>query len=681
MPGNDDIVLKLIIKGMDPAEIIRLAQETSGRLAQESAVHINKLTQLHREAAQAQSDAQKKAVDEEIKEQTKLLDAIQKIERQREIVANRAKGAMDRMLERLENVTTVATGLISAFKAQANAAFQLGEDIDRLTNVYGSLKGSIDEMRDATRGEVSDYDLIATKNRALEKELKLTDTQFGLVAAAADHYADAIGTNTKEALDKLIDGLSSGNLKMLAHAGIIVDADAAYQRYAESIGTTADRLTDSAKRIAIVQDALRAMDRKLADSGGNVDDFAHDWEKATATIKNLADAFKLDLGRAIAFVVNNLSSIGDAVGLAKAQFLDLMSLGHTDRYGALANDIENRGSRKQALDALANGSFHRGDSVPEDFLKNDKYRYQGGNTDKLIKSQTEKSYEPDIMGREYGTHQAGGTLRDLEAQAMAGTTSADDFVKGREAMAKEEEKYQAAIRGEAQKTADQMAKTLEDVAKRKDELLQTSDRAGGGLFSIMLFGPDGPDKTYAEMDSFQQATVDMMGVIADTSHKMAEAVGQSLANWVSDTQGAKKSFRDTTNELLVSLSTQAYVKGLMEVAEALASFATYNTDAGYKHLAAAGAYALVGTAAGLGARAIGHSAAAGSSTSTPTSKSGSANVAVYGTNSRSTGSGSEGPPLTINLTVLPGGEAEAGRQINKALDAYYAQTGRGAKAA
>ena len=61
MPGNDDIILKLIIKGQDPAEIQRLAAETSGRLATESAAHIRRLTDLHKAAAEEQSAAMKKA--------------------------------------------------------------------------------------------------------------------------------------------------------------------------------------------------------------------------------------------------------------------------------------------------------------------------------------------------------------------------------------------------------------------------------------------------------------------------------------------------------------------------------------------------------------------------------------------------------------------------------------------
>jgi len=694
VPGNDDIVLKLIIKGQDPAEIQRLAQETSGRLAQESAAHIGRLTQLHKAAAEEQSAAMKKAIDAEIKDSTRLLDAIQKIERQREIVANRATASWDRMLERLENVTVIAQGLIGAFKSQASAAFALGESIDRITNVYGSLQGSIEQMREAARGEVSDFDLISTKNRALEKDLKLTDEQFGLVAAAADHFADAIGVNTKEALDQLVDGLATGRLKTLEHAGVIVDADAAYERYARSIGTTSDKLSDQGKRIAIIQDALRAMDKKLGESGAQVDDFSHRWEKTTASMSNFADALKMRLGEAIVSVWGMLDSLTDK--MAKAFTLSQTQV-----------DILESGKHYSDADlAKMQGRFHGGDSVPEDFLQSDKYKYRGdagGSIDeaKVAASRKEAARKAEEQARKqaqfneqfdqmlrggkgplYGTGVNNTDYTSDEdaliAQAGGDTVSggAEEFAKDNEAKAQSYEKLQATVRKEAQDTADKMGAVMEGVVKRRESV----ESRTGGLMYALLFGQDGPDKTYEEMDAFQQATVDMGGMISETMGKMAEAVGSSLANWVADSAGARKSFRDITNEMLVNLSAQAYTKGLMELAEAAASAATYNYDAAAKHLYAAGAYALVGTAAGVGARAIGHSAPASSSassTSRPTTSSGAGrSFGSSGSSSSDAGNGT----VTFNLTVFPGGEAEAGRQINIALDRYNAQTGRGVRA-
>jgi len=693
MPGSDDVVLRLIIRGQDPAEIQRLAQETSGRLAQESAAHINRLTQLHRAAAEEQSAAMKKAIDAEIKDSTRLLDAIQKIERQREIVANRATASWDRMLERLENVTVIAQGLIGAFKSQAAAAFALGEDIDRLTNVYGSLSGSIDQMREAARGEVSDFDLISTKNRALEKDLRLTDEQFGLVAAAADHFADAIGVNTKEALDQLVDGLATGRLKTLEHAGVIVDADAAYERYAKSIGTTSDKLSDQGKRIAIIQDALRAMDKKVNESGAAVDDFSHRWEKATAEMRNLGDAIKLRLGEAIVSVWGMLDSLTDK--LAKTFALSQEQV-----------DILEGGKHYSDADlAKMQGRFHRGDTVPEDFLRNDKYKYQGDasgaiDSAKVAASRKEAARKAEEQARKqaqfneqfdqmlrggkgplYGTGVNNTDYTSDEdamiAQAGGDTVSggAEEFAKNSEAKAQSYEKLQATVRKEAQDTADKMGVVMESVAKRRESV----ESRTGGLMYALLFGQDGPDKTYEEMDAFQQATVDMGGMISETMGKMAEAVGQSLANWISDSQLAKKTFRDITNEMMINLSAQAFTKGLFELAEAAASFATYNYDAGVRHLDAAAAYAVVGVAAGVTARAIGHSSpAASKSTSRPTTSSGAGrSFGSPGSSSSDAGNGT----VTFNLTVFPGGEAEAGRQINIALDSYNAQTGRGVRAA
>ena len=49
----------------------------------------------------------------------------------------------------------------------------------------------------------------------MQKELELPDKQFGSVAAAADAFADSLATDTKGAMDQLIDGLANGKTKLL----------------------------------------------------------------------------------------------------------------------------------------------------------------------------------------------------------------------------------------------------------------------------------------------------------------------------------------------------------------------------------------------------------------------------------------------------------------------------------
>ncbi len=696
MPGNDDVVLKLIIKGQDPAEIQRLAAETSGRLASESAQHIKRLTDLHKAAAEEQSAAMKKAIDSEIKESQKLLDAIQKIERQREIMANRATASWDRMLERLENITVVARGVFDVIQAGAQRFVNLGNEIDRVTNVYGSLKGSIDEIREASKGEISDIDIISAKNRAFAKDLMLTDEQFGIVAAAADRFADSIGgASTKEKFDNLIDGLATGRLKALASAGVMVDAEKVVAAYAKAHGTVAEALTDEAKKIAVAEAALKAMDKKLIESGKELDNFAHQWESTSALIQNTWDHLLLGLGEFILGAWKGLTiDLPNAVKIGFAKLKD--QIPGVDAHfedqarAAYGKQLEEYDRQQDAI--IAKAKARQGNANAYHIAS------QGPTVDSkkaaaYASKQLGEMYFPDynraldsegneIPGGHAGQYERDQRLLEIIAQTdqrRVGGADSDEMSATYQRVADRTGHSQSDVTMgfDADKFEAQMTK----VQGRIDQLKKENGERG--ILGMLIFGVDGPDQLYAEMDAFQQAQSDMAVMISNTAQQMAAAVGQSMANWIADTQGAKKSLRDVTNEMLVQLSAQAFTKGLMELAEAAASAATYNFDAAGKHLIAAAAFGAVGAAAGVGARAIGHSStAAPSSTSRPTSR---ASGGGYGYGSGSSGSSGrssgDAPPLTVNLTVFPGGEAEAGRQLNKALAAYYNQTGKGLPAA
>jgi hypothetical protein len=765
MASEDQILLKLVIQGQSPDEIRRLAQATQGQLNSETKVLLDQLTALHRgvleaqnadiakqikndikarqdqlatvssimsaqtaaavkeakaqaKAAEERADAESKAYQKNIKDAEAAFEYTLRLAKMKEAedakaaesakqVADAQRALASQNLEDFKNAIVIARNVAAAFQFVASQAVQLGNDIDRLTNVYGSLKGSIDEMREASAGEISDYDLITTKNRALEKDLKLTDEQFGIVARAADNFADSIGVNTKEALDQLIDGLATGRLRTLASAGAVMDSEVVYERYAKSIGVASDKLSEHGKKVAVIQEALRLLDKKNKESGEVIDDFSHRWEKFTAQIQNFSDTFKLTLGSAIMSVWNMLDSVSEKL---VEVFSTANSFSETGIGADQLTDLPGKHYTSADLKKMQ-GRYHSGPMVPEDFLQSDKYKYSDAGdaaeskkalTSEQIAAAARKKAElaaqfdammrkayaqsgegygfdpsagqtPNLdelgftastaMGNEEGQRLEQGTLDTLLNQATGGGTKGQSFQEQVEAFEKD------FIEPLKQKTQAYQA-----------ELDATKEKAGGGLFAVLLFGPDGPDSTYAEMDSFQQATTDMSGAVADTIHKMAEATAADLANYVAGSQGAKKSMRDTTNELLIALSTKGYMKSLEYIAEAAGDYATENYVGAEKSLAAAAAWAALGTAAGLGARAIGHSAPAGSSTSSSRGGGIASRGSSSGVSSTSSSSG-DNTPLTINLTVLPGGEAEAGRAINKALDAYYAQTGKGVKAA
>lgn len=769
---EDQILLKLVIKGQDPSEIQQLAASTQGELNAKIKFYLDQLQALHHGAADAQtkeiakmigdeialrekalavaktiSEAKQKEFDKESRAAQKASDDAEKAAKRRateeekaykaqvkaaedafnytmrfaaarereeaqaakaaeraakEIAdaqkqaAHEAEQAWHRNMEALANIAITARAVFDIVVAGAQRFKALGDSIDRVTNIYNSLNGSIKEMQEATDGEVSAIDLITTKNRAFEKDLHLTDAQFGIVAAGADAFADSLGVNTKEALDKIIDGLATGKKKLLEHAGVVFDVDKAYEKYAKSIGTSAEKLSEHGKQIAFAQAGLRALDEKLGKSGGVARDFSHEWESVMATLGNQWDQILLKLGKFVldferTFTVDipNLLKIG----LAQIKDIADKAIGGRHNYaeqaradyakeiyqseGVNMKGVEAAKARLAAGDksyAIASGGGG-GDSIkhltPEEIARAQK---EAEKTFDIMYGRDKKSF--DHSGFDHNA-----TMYPQLFQ-MGMTGSLHDQGDNSE---KDDELDKLMGLGKGSKTTQELLEKLEEEVKAKkkameDDLKATSEKAGGGIFSRLLFGPDGPDHTYELMDEFEKASVDTMSMVADAAHKMADALGSSMAASIAGDNAKKKSIKDVTHDILESLSAQALSRAIFETAEGLASLALGpigGASAG-AHFAAAAMFGAVGVSAGLAARAVGQSST--SSSSAGSSGSGISSAGGGGFNSPRSSSandnGTSKQPLTINVSVWPGGEAEAGRAVVKAMAAYTRETGQ-----
>jgi hypothetical protein len=668
MATEDQILLKLIIKGMDPAEIMALAQSTQGDLNLRIAQYLDKLVNLHRAANEATTKLAKQSAQDQIKEVEKQIDVINKVARAQELAANRANASFRGMMEHLENLTIVATGAWNAISGGVGRLKELGDSVDRVTNIYSSLRGSIDEMREASAGEIADIDLITTKNRAFEKDLHLTDQQFGMVAAAADKFADALGVNTKEALDKLIDGLATGKMKMLEHAGIVVDADQAYKDYARSIGTTADKLSDTGKHTAIAEAALKSMDKKLAESGGVANDFSHQWEKTMSTLSNQWDQFLLHLGQGVITFEKSLTiALPNTLKIAIAKFKDTIA-GFTGgdttheafarvQFGKELEEFDKPNTRQQEA---AKARLAAGD---------DAYKIADREKDRAIatvKPKRDTGYYPFGKGATSGHGQA---ENKADAERFGYDKTPEEF------QADFEKKN---MTGDNADYIDEgaMDRAVESFKTHQAAIEEVVKAAGGPAFARILFGENGPQETLDQMDEFERASVEGMNQIAEAAQRMAMAVGASIAASISGSNQHKKSVKQATHDVLEGLAAQAIGYALMQAAMGVADLAMYHYDAAVLHFKSAAMFAAIGVVSGLGARGVGEDASSsGGAGSKGTS---SANGGGFNT-PRSNGSSDTGTnkqPITVNLSVWPGGEAEAGRQVAKALGAYTRESGQ-----
>lgn len=209
-----------------------------------------------------------------------------------------AQGSIER-IGNSENLTGLVEGLLTAtagIAALAVAAFALkttfdlvfeGEQIQKTNNLFNELTKNIGVSADAMKNDLvksagglaSDTEIIQAANKAI---VSMGDSAYRLpeVMDAARKITMAFGGDLIERFNQISFAVSSGSTRMLKHNGIMIDAQKAIKDYAQSLGVSADMLTEEGRRQAVLNSVLDYTKEKL----GNVKE-AND--SATVTMKQL----------------------------------------------------------------------------------------------------------------------------------------------------------------------------------------------------------------------------------------------------------------------------------------------------------------------------------------------------------------------------------------------------------
>lgn len=155
--------------------------------------------------------------------------------------------------------------------------------------VVGDSAAALDQLRAATRGLVPDMDLMTGFNQAIALGSARNVEEFGRMARAAFALSRTLGIDAKFALESLNTGISRQSKLYLDNLGIILDLDAANERYARKRGKQAKDLTELEKREAFRIAALEEAERVVSRLGEGSDNAGDSATRLWNQLKNVGD--------------------------------------------------------------------------------------------------------------------------------------------------------------------------------------------------------------------------------------------------------------------------------------------------------------------------------------------------------------------------------------------------------
>jgi tetratricopeptide (TPR) repeat protein len=199
-------------------------------------------------------------------------------------------------------VGALGTALLAAHRllkrARIGAAIQVqAKAFANLAASHGAnAKKMMVDLREASKGTIDNLQIMTTASRAIM--LGIAPEKLTNLMRIARASAKAMGTTVAGAFSDIALGIGRQSRLILDNLGIIVRVKAAYDRYAFSIGTTAEALTDFEKAQAFAGEVERFGEKTLANRGKDLLDFQDKLAQVDTVMKNVSQTVNLQLSAA-----------------------------------------------------------------------------------------------------------------------------------------------------------------------------------------------------------------------------------------------------------------------------------------------------------------------------------------------------------------------------------------------
>jgi len=190
-------------------------------------------------------------------------------------------------------MAAAGAAITAAFGFMVKSAMESQSIRIAFENLSSSAGQSSEELlkslKAASKGAISEYDLMLAANKAMVLGVAQNSEQFSSLMEVARDRARAMGLTTTQAFDDIVTGIGRGSRMILDNLGIIVSLETANEDYAQSLGKTASALTEDEKKQALLNAVLEQGQKTIDKTSQNTMTASEMFESLKASIKDLSD--------------------------------------------------------------------------------------------------------------------------------------------------------------------------------------------------------------------------------------------------------------------------------------------------------------------------------------------------------------------------------------------------------
>lgn len=248
---------------------------------------------------------------------------------------------------------------LAGIQQLGSAIVDLAQGAARLETLRNSFDGlaagvgqssadMLEALRQASRGMISDADLLLSANKAMLLGVADSADEMTALMQIAMQRGAAMGLSTTQAFNDIVTGLGRGSALILDNLGIVVDAEANNEAYAASIGKVASALNEQEKKQALINAVMREAAGAAGDATSSLSESARSIASMGAAWQNLRDQLGTLVSPAVATAMQGLA---DALnGINSAIDTNKTITAERDLF-ALGDSITGLAERMRALQA------------------------------------------------------------------------------------------------------------------------------------------------------------------------------------------------------------------------------------------------------------------------------------------------------------------------------------------
>tara|TARA_R100000734_G_scaffold6268_2_gene5315 strand:+ start:632 stop:2584 length:1953 start_codon:yes stop_codon:yes gene_type:complete len=254
--------------------------------------------------------------------------------RQQALAARTTRGAMRKLnqaykginlaVSRFRNTVLLATFALTPFVFALRKLTEVtrAAELEDLTKGFTSLRvaaglneDTLEKLREATNGTVTDMELMRQANNAMLLGVARSTDELAEMFDIAQRLGRALGKDATSSLESFVTGLGRQSRLMLDNIGLMIKTNEAYEAFAKANQTTVSAMSDMEKKTAFINAGLEQGREKVAAFGEEIESSSDKIRSTNTAVQTFSDDLSIGFSGGFELLSERLGETAESLSV------------------------------------------------------------------------------------------------------------------------------------------------------------------------------------------------------------------------------------------------------------------------------------------------------------------------------------------------------------------------------